>query len=74
MAGITLAQAEGQLAEALEMLSAARRGAYSTPSGVRVEPHRLADYQADVKFWNAQVVRLSRGGIRVRGITPAEVR
>lgn len=73
MAGITLAQAETQLANwltALERISSNQSYSISTGGGSRtVQRADLADVQAQVDYWDRQVKRLTRGGIRVRGAT-----
>lgn len=66
VAGITLAQAEQQLAEALTALSAARQAQdvsiTASTGGRRIQRAPLESLSADVKYWQAQVSRLSRGG------------
>ena len=71
MPGITLAQAETQLAAWLKASSAvAENQSYSiaTESGSRSLTRANAkEIQAQIIFWDTQVKRLSRGGISVRG-------
>ena len=75
MAGITLAQAEAQLAAWLAADSATAGGqAYtiSTGGGSRsLTRANAAEIRENIKFWNQQVQALSRtsGGMRVRGAT-----
>ena len=73
MAGITLAQAETQLANwlaALEKISGGQSYTISTGAGSRtVQRADLESVQAQVTYWDNQVKRLTRGGIRVRGAT-----
>lgn len=73
MAGITLAQAETQLAAwlaASEAIATGQSYTISTGAGSRnLQRADLADVQAQIQYWDAQVKRLTRGGIRVRGAT-----
>lgn len=73
MAGITLAQAETQLAAwlaALEKISVGQSYTITTGTGSRsLTRANLADVQQQVEYWDGQVKRLSRGGISVRGAT-----
>jgi hypothetical protein len=73
MAGITLAQAEEQLTSWLAASTAvAQNQAYtiSTDTGSRSLTRANArEIQSNIEFWDKQVKRLSRGGIRVRGGT-----
>lgn len=73
MAGITLQQAQTQLDAWLAASAAVAQGqSYSitTESGSRSLTRANAqEIMMQVKFWDTQVKRLSRGGIRVRGVT-----
>jgi len=70
MAGITLAQAQAQLALWLAASEAvAANKAYSIDG--RVFTRQDADKVLEgVKFWNAMVQSLDRGGIKVGRVTP----
>jgi len=74
MAGITLAQAEAQLDEALAALSAARNAQqYSISTGTssrQLSRAALSALEASVDKWETKVQQLSRGGIRVRSASP----
>ena len=71
MVGITLVQAETQLTAWLNASSAVAQGqsySISTESGSRSLTRANAnEIMQQVQFWDRQVKRLSRGGIRVRG-------
>jgi hypothetical protein len=73
MAGITLEQAEANLATwmaALDKLAVSQNYSISTSTGSRTLTRaNLADAQKQVEYWDKQVKRLTRGGIRVRGAT-----
>lgn len=73
MPGITLEQAQAQLDAWLAASAAVAQGqSYSitTESGSRSLTRANAqEIMAQIKFWDTQVKRLSRGGIRVRGVT-----
>jgi hypothetical protein len=70
MPGITIAQAEAKLAEWMEADTAVATGqSYSIGSRSLTRAHS-AEIRANIKYWNDMVQRLSRGGIRVRGVTP----
>lgn len=73
MAGITLEQAEAQLASWINASTAvAQNQSYtiSTDSGSRsLTRANASEIREQIKFWDTQVKRLSRGGIRVRGVT-----
>lgn len=74
MSAISLSEAETELAAALEALREARKAqsySISTGGGSRSRTqHALKDLRDEVVFWQKQVERLSRGGIKVRGATP----
>lgn len=71
MAGITLTQAQAQLASWLAADTAVAQGqsyAIGTRSLTRAQAGEIRE---NIEFWDRQVKRLTRGGgIRVRGITP----
>ena len=70
MAGITLAQAEAKLAEALAAEEKALLAeSYQSPEGARAT-RNLEAISKRVAYWDKQVQRLSRGGIRMTGGTP----
>lgn len=73
MAGITKEQAEAQLDAWLAASAAVAQGqsyTISTESGSRSLTRANAqEILRQVQFWDTQVKRLSRGGIRVRGVT-----
>lgn len=73
MPGITLENANTQLAvwlAALEKIAASQSYTISTGTGTRsLTRANLAEVQKQVEFWDRQVKRLNRGGIRVRGAT-----
>jgi hypothetical protein len=73
MAGITLEQAETQLAAWLAASEAVAQGqsyTISTDSGSRSLTRANAqEILRQVGFWDAQVKKLARGGIRIRGAT-----
>lgn len=73
MAGITKEQAEAQLNAWLAASQAVAQGqsyTISTDSGSRSLTRANAqEILRQIQFWDTQVKRLSRGGIRVRGAT-----
>lgn len=70
MAGITLAQAEAKLAEALDAETKALLAeSYQSPEGSRAT-RNLEAISKRVEYWQSMVNRLSRGGIRITGGTP----
>lgn len=70
MAGITLAQAEARLAQWLEADDAVATGQAYSIGGRSLTRAHAAEIRENIKFWDRKVKDLSRGGIRVRGITP----
>jgi len=70
MAGITLAQAEAQLTAWLNASTAVAEGKHATIDGNTVTHEDADKVQKMIMFWDTQVKRLTRGGIRVRGVTP----
>ena len=75
MAGITVAQAEAQLAIWLAANAAIASGQAYQIGARQLRRADLSDVLAQVKFWQGQVTELDAGagatGIRLRGITPA---
>lgn len=70
MAGITLAQAETKLSEWLIVEEAVQTG-QSYRIGDRILERADLQYISErITFWNQQVIRLTRGGIRLTGGTP----
>lgn len=75
MAGITLAQAEAKLSawlDAEDRIQEAQSYTVSVRTSSRtVQRATLSQIREQVEYWDRQVKRLSRGGIRVRGATIA---
>ena len=75
MAGITLAQAQSNL-DALQTAYNALIGgvasySISTTGGSRSLSRRdLSELREEIKYWDTQVKKLTRGGITIRGATP----
>jgi len=71
MTGITLEQAQAQLDAWLAASTAVAQGqsySISTESGSRSLSRANAnEIMSQIQFWDRQVKRLTRGGIRVRG-------
>lgn len=72
MAGITQAQAEAQLALYLAAEEAVLANQSYTINGRSLTRANLNEIQAGITAWDRRVQRLSRGGIRVSGITPTK--
>jgi len=72
MAGITLAQAEEQLTAWLDASKAVANGQSYTIAGRSLTRADAKEIRENIKFWDAQVKRLSRKGIRIRGATPVD--
>jgi hypothetical protein len=70
MAGITLAQAEEQLAIWLDAMTAVANGQSITAGGRTYTQVDARAIRENITFWEQKVKRLSRGGFRVRGVTP----
>lgn len=73
MAGITLAQAEAQLASYLAAETAVLSGQSYEIAGRRLNRANLAEIQAGIKIWNERVQALSlsaQGRGRCRTISP----
>lgn len=73
MPGITLAQAEAKLTTwmaAMDKIAAGQSYSISAGGSSRtLNRANLAEVQEQVDYWDRQVKRLTRGGIRVRGAT-----
>jgi hypothetical protein len=75
MAGVTLAQAQAKL-DALQttyntLISIDSSYSISTPVGSRaVSKRTLSELREEITYWDAQVKKLTRGGIGIRGVTP----
>lgn len=70
MAGITLAQAETQLAAWLAADTAVASGQSYTIGSRSLTRANAKEIRENITYWNAQVERLNRGGIRIVGGTP----
>lgn len=73
MAGITLAQAEAQLASWLAADTAVSQGQAYTIGTRALTRANAAEIRENIQFWDSKTKELARssgGGIRVRGITP----
>lgn len=71
MAGITLSQAESQLTTWLAADTAVASGQAYSIAGRSLSRANAKEIRENIEFWDRQVKRLSRGGIRVRGATPS---
>lgn len=74
MPGITLAQAQTHLQSALALLAAVQAGGVEMRTGDRtIKLPTLPEAEQSVKFWQAEVQRLSAGfttrGPRIFGVT-----
>jgi Family of unknown function (DUF6148) len=70
MAGLTLQQAETQLAlwlEADAKVAANQAWTYQGRTYTRADAEQI---RLNIEFWDKQAKRLDRGGIRVRGVMP----
>lgn len=72
MAGITLAQAEAQLAVWIAASTAVTSGQSYTIGTRSLDRVDAAEIREQIQFWDAKVKELARGssGMRVRGGTP----
>ena len=70
MAGITLAQAETQLASWLAADTAVATGQSYSIAGRSLTRANAKEIRDNITFWDKHVKRFTRGGIRVRGATP----
>lgn len=74
MAGITLAQAEAKLSTWMDAMDKIAEGQeYTITTGTTSRTLQRADLrwvQQQVSWWDQQVKKLSRGGIKVRNVVP----
>ena len=72
MAGITLQQAQAALDNWIAADAAVAAGQAYSIAGRALTRADAGMITEKIKFWNAQVLRLSRGGIKVGGVIPVE--
>lgn len=74
MAGITLAQAEAQLAAWLAASTAVASGQSYTIGTRQLTRADASEIRENVEYWDAKVKALDSGrsGVRMRGLTPDE--
>ena len=70
MAGITLAQAQTQLALWLEADAAVATGQAYTIGGRSLTRANAREIRENLTYWDNKVQRLTRGGLRVKFGTP----
>ena len=70
MAGITLAQAEAQLAIWLAADAAVATGQSYSHGNRNLTRANAKEIRDNITYWNKQVQRLTRGGLRVKLATP----
>lgn len=70
MAGITLEQAEAKLIAWMAADDAVASGQSYSISGRSLTRADASEIRDNIIFWDKQVKRLTRGGIRVTGGTP----
>jgi hypothetical protein len=70
MAGLTVAQAEAQLAAYLAAETAVLSGQSYEINGRRLTRADLTAIQAGIKLWNQRAQTLTRGGLTLKGATP----
>jgi hypothetical protein len=70
MAGITLAQAEAQLAAWIDASTAVATGQSYTIGGRSLTRANAAEIRESISFWDEKVQSLTRGGRAIRGVTP----
>ena len=70
MAGITLAQAEAKLALWLAAEEKVATGQSYSIAGRSLTRANLGEIRETIDYWDSKVQRLTRGGIRVTGMTP----
>jgi hypothetical protein len=70
MAGITLAQAEAQLALWLAADAAVSNNQSYSIAGRSMTRANASEIRANLTYWDDKVHKLTRKGIRVRGIIP----
>lgn len=71
MAGITLAQAESQLATWIAADTAVASGQAYSIAGRSLNRANAREIRENIEFWDRQCKRLTRGGLRMRGATPS---
>jgi hypothetical protein len=71
MAGITITQANAQLDSWLTASTAVATGQSYSIGGRSLTRANAKEIRENITFWDMQVKRLTRGGIRVKGGTPA---
>lgn len=69
MPAITKAQAEAQLASWLAADTAVSQGQSYEHEGAKLTRADAQQIRTNIKYWNSEVQRLSRGGIRIMGAT-----
>ena len=70
MAGITLAQAEAQLAIWLDADTAVANSQAYSVGGRSLTRANAQEIRDNITFWDEKVKRLTRGRIQIRGGTP----
>ena len=70
-AGITLTQAEAQLASWLAADTACASGQAYSIAGRALTRANAAEIRTNITYWDNMVKRLTRGGVRIRGVTPS---
>lgn len=70
MAGISLTQAQTKLDSWIAAEAAVADSQSYNIAGRSLTRANLAEIGDRVEYWDRQVKRLTRGGIRVRGVTP----
>jgi len=70
MAGITLTQAEAQLAVWLAASTAVASGQSYSIAGRSLTRANAAEIRKNIEFWDGKVNKLTRGGLSIRGGTP----
>jgi hypothetical protein len=70
MAGITQADAETRLAEYMTAEQKVLAGQEYTIGTRSLKRADLETIREGIQYWNGEVQRLSRGGMRIRGGTP----
>lgn len=70
MAGITLAQAQARLTDWLAADAAVAKNQSYSVAGRALTRANAREIRENISYWDEQVKRLSRGGIKIIGITP----
>ena len=70
MAGITLAQAQAQLASWIAASTAVASGQSFSLGDKVLTLANAAEIRKSIEFWDAKVQEKSRGGRAIKGITP----